>query len=78
MRRGLVIKIIAREPVIKSLEERLKPINLAFLDPAREDGTTAGMESAARASGAVESKPNPAQAEDPSQTIFKVPLLGRA
>ena len=70
MRRGLVIKIIAREPVIKSLEERLKPINLAFLAPAREDGTTAGMESAARASGAVESKPNPAQAEDPSQTIF--------
>lgn len=33
MRRGLVIKIIARKLVIKSLEEQLNPHNLAFLRP---------------------------------------------
>lgn len=71
MRRGLVIKIIAREPVIKSLEERLKPINLAFLRPGarRRHDSRYGVCGESIRRGGVQAEPSASRRPQPNNFL---------
>ena len=71
MRRGFAIKIIARKLVIKSLEERLKPINLAFLRPGarRRHDSRHGVCGESIRRGRVQAEPSASRRPQPNNFL---------